>query len=374
MKKNIKVNDQKSKRCIFKAENFSKSAFTLAEGRLACTTTQTTAKAAFTLTEVLITLAIIGVVAALTIPAVVKNYQERAWNTASTVFERKLEEALKSMNTQETLAGYSNTLDFVNELSKHIKINKICKNDNLMSCFEDKVYWGADKEEIDMSKIKDAKNFGQKDWGTENIGIQFANGVTALAAYNPDCSHDPYNNQYTGVSCLAMLYDTDGFKNPNTQLKDLRSINVQTLGVNNCAIKLSDGTCLTSPFYPEPLSHDDCIANKSDWGIKNCRDGDDDYWGGAVKACNGIQNMPKISVLKRLGNDLYPDDGSLNSDLAANMGFIISSDNDGFYVWSSSEKTQKVAVDMHFGNDALYQGLNYGRNLSNRQAVCLGKS
>ena len=106
---------------------------------------------AFTLAEVLITLAVIGIVAALTIPALVKNYQERTWGTASQVFERKLEEALKSMNAQETLAGYSTTKDFVNELSKHIKITKICENDNLTSCFVNKIYWGSGQEEIDTT-------------------------------------------------------------------------------------------------------------------------------------------------------------------------------------------------------------------------------
>src|SRR5699024_9785110 len=39
-------------------------------------------KAAFTLAEVLITLAIIGVVAALTIPSLIENHNEKAWLTA----------------------------------------------------------------------------------------------------------------------------------------------------------------------------------------------------------------------------------------------------------------------------------------------------
>ena len=41
---------------------------------------------AFTLAEVLITITVIGVVAALTIPNLVNNYQNRAWSTASVVF------------------------------------------------------------------------------------------------------------------------------------------------------------------------------------------------------------------------------------------------------------------------------------------------
>ena len=44
-------------------------------------------KPAFTLAEVLITLAIIGIVAAMTIPTLIANYQERAWNTSASVFE-----------------------------------------------------------------------------------------------------------------------------------------------------------------------------------------------------------------------------------------------------------------------------------------------
>ena len=52
-----------------------------------------TRKFGFTLAEVLITLAIIGIVAAMTIPTLIANYQERSWNTAATVFDRKLTEA-----------------------------------------------------------------------------------------------------------------------------------------------------------------------------------------------------------------------------------------------------------------------------------------
>ena len=121
------------------------------------------AQKAFTLAELLITLSVIGLVAILTIPTMIENHQQKAWNTASTVFERKLEEALKSMNTQETLAGHANTLDFVNELSKHIKINKICKNDNLMSCFEDKGTWNvldvATKQEKDFTFLFSDKQY-----------------------------------------------------------------------------------------------------------------------------------------------------------------------------------------------------------------------
>ena len=112
----------------------------------------------FTLTEVLITLAIIGIVAAMTIPTLIADYQKKAWNTASTVFERKLEEALKIMNAQSSLAGYTTTETFVDELSKHIKINKICRNDNLAECFEDNILGATSALDVATGKIEAGEN------------------------------------------------------------------------------------------------------------------------------------------------------------------------------------------------------------------------
>ena len=82
-------------------------------------------KRAFTLAEVLITLGIIGVVAALTIPTLINNYQTKSWATASQVFEAKFTESLKTMNVQGTLGKYgkyNDTEGFVEELQKHFKI------------------------------------------------------------------------------------------------------------------------------------------------------------------------------------------------------------------------------------------------------------
>ncbi len=95
-------------------------------------------------------------IAAMTIPTLVANYQNKAWNTSAQVFERKLEEALKTMHTQQVLAGYSSTADFVNTLGKYFKITKVCSNDDIMSCFEDKVRWGKNELEVSTQNVKTA--------------------------------------------------------------------------------------------------------------------------------------------------------------------------------------------------------------------------
>ena len=335
-------------------------------------------KTGFTLAEVLITLGIIGVVAALTIPTLVSNYKQRAWDTAANVFEKKLEESLKTMNTQQTLAGYSNTSDFVNELSKHFKITRVCKNDDLLTCFEDKVMWGAgdaDPEEVDMTNIKTASHFGQKDWDTDIIGVQFANGTTGLVAYNPDCTQNPYSNQVTGTSCLALLYDTDGFKTPNTSGKDLRSINVSKLG-RNCAFELG-GTCFGAPFTPTPLTKAECEQLKGGLGINECYNYDNDYWAGAVKACGGVSKMPTASQLAEIANYVYNTSGigaeervsnlTLDRDKAAELGFTGSY----FSVWSGEEYSSSYAYYRNFFPTNTYWSNYYYRHYSGLQAVCL---
>ena len=332
----------------------------------------------FTLAEVLITLAIIGVVAAMTIPTLVQNYQEKVWKEASFVFETKLEEALKTMNTQQTLAGYKTTEDFVEELSNHFKMNKICNNDELLTCFSDKVYWGPDAEEIDMTTIKTAKNFGQDKWNTDIVGVQFANGVTGLIAYNPDCTQNPYSNQITGTSCLAILYDTDGFKNPNTSSKDLRSINVASLGNSNCYAEVN-GVCFASaPFSPTRLTKAECEALKSELGIDACNYSSD-FWAGAVKKCHDEgKRLPNQNELALIASYIYNTDvtptGIINAtrddDKASKIGFNISSGSD-FYVWSGQEHASTISYSRGFSPSNTY-GVYSNRNYSNLRAVCVG--
>ena len=215
----------------------------------------TSKKVAFTLAEVLITLAIIGVVAAITIPSLVKNYNEKAWSTAQDVFTKRLEVATRQMNTEEKLAGYSNTMDFVNELKKYIKITRVCDNSNITKCFNKEVIWNEGEDPIDMSTIKNAASLGQDDWDTDTVAVQFANGVNAIIAYNPNTTQEPFNNQFAATSAsMAILYDVSGNKNPNTNGKDIaHNGNVKQLaGVTGCLLPEEElGFCISQILGPQ---------------------------------------------------------------------------------------------------------------------------
>ena len=320
----------------------------------------------------------------MTIPTLIQNYQERSWNTASLVFQRKLGDALTIMNSQGTLAGYSSTDDFVAELARHMKISKICQNDDLTSCFPDKVIWGD--EEVDMTKVKTVKNFGRDDWENTNlIGAMFADGTAGLIAYNKDCKQDPYSNRVItisketgiGTDCLAVLYDTTGFKTPNTNLKDLRGLNVLSLAGNSCAFEI-DGTCYTAPFTPAPLTKAECEQLKADLGIKECY-WENDYWAGAVKACGGVSKMPTMAQVADIANYVYNTSGigakqdvsNLTLDYAkvAELGFTASSGS-SFYVWSGEEFSYYNAYIRGFYPTNTYWN-HYYRGDSGWQAVCI---
>ena len=350
---------------------------------------------AFTLAEVLITLGIIGIVAAMTIPTLVANYQEKSFNTADSVFQRKLGEALKVMNTQQTLAGHTSTESFVDELKKHIKVTKTCANDKLMDCFESEVFWGsgdATPEAVDMNKIKTSKNFGQKDWQESNvIGVQFANGVSALIAYNKDAKQDPYSNQIVNISggsdgkkgsvslgttALAILYDTNGYKSPNKSAKDLRSINVTKLG-SGCFAEV-DGLCIAmKPFVPTPVTKAECEQLKADgYGINACNY-DNDYWAGAAKLCGGTDKMASQSDLVKIANYVYNTDSVTATGTTYSLTFDATKASElglpspSFSLWSGEESSAFYAYNRFFGST------NTGWNSTNRDdskrlAVCLG--
>ena len=347
-------------------------------------------RVAFTLAEVLITLAVIGIVAVLTLPNLIQNHNEKAWSTAQDVFTKRLEVATRQMNTEEKLAGYESTMDFVNELKKYIKITRVCDSDNITKCFAKEVIWSDGEEPIDMSTIQNAASLGQEDWDTDTVAVQFANGVNAIIAYNPNATQDPYNNQFSATSnSMAILYDVSGNKNPNTNGKDIGKINVEQLaGVTGCMIpELKDTMCITQILGPRnggysPMTLEECnqAVSEGKLGITACPY-NSDYWAGAVRVCGGVQNMPTQAQLEQLAAYIYPDadeiKGGVGVTTSANWDadraslFMAQSPYSYFYVWSGQEYSQYYAYYRYFYPTGTYWG-NTHRNDSNELAVCLG--
>ena len=351
---------------------------------------------AFTLAEVLITLGIIGIVSAITIPTLTKNYQVHAWNTASNVFQKKLESALKTMNTQQVLAGHGTTEAFVNELSKNFKINKICDNTKITECFAKNITMRNNPITVDIGNIRTSADFGQSDWNTNLVGVQFANAVTAIIAYNPECKQDPYSNLVTGSDCLAILYDISGAHPPNYLSKDLRNNGyVKKIGNKSiCAFEINNTCYTTAPFSNEAHIWKACSSNGTSknpddvafmkkYGLKYClrsSDGKEDYWAGAVKACDGVDKLPTSKQLAEIANQIYGTtaisnesyyEGKRNNLSATTLGFQYA-DGAHFYIWSKQEDTSNLSYARFFYPTYTKWGQLYRYN-SYRFTVCVGE-
>ena len=77
----------------------------------------------FTLAEVLITLGIIGVVAALTLPALLTNIQSKVRAERSRSVQYKFSLATEKMARLNLIGPYDSTDAFVDELQKHLNQN-----------------------------------------------------------------------------------------------------------------------------------------------------------------------------------------------------------------------------------------------------------
>ena len=355
----------------------------------------TSKKFAFTLAEILITLAIIGVVAVLTLPALIQNYNEKAWSTAQDVFTKRLEVATRQMNTEEKLAGYSNTMDFVNELKKYIKITRVCDNSNITKCFNKEVIWNEGEDPIDMSTIKNAASLGQEDWDTDTVAVQFANGVNAIIAYNPNTTQEPFNNQFSATSnSMAILYDVSGNKNPNTNGKDIaHNGNVKQLaGVTGCLLPEEElGFCISQILGPQnggysPMTYAECTEakDKGEIDVRYCYNDNNepDYFAGAVKACGGVSKMPSQDQLTELAKYVYNNDSinssgytndlALDTTKAAQFLSVRGTGSNHFIVWSGQEYLRIKAYGRSFFPTYTYSNYNSNiRRSSDRLAVCI---
>ncbi len=112
-------------------------------------------KPAFTLAEVLITLAVIGIVAALTIGIFLPKIHSQIRAHQIAVAETKFTKAMEQMALNNAIGPYyETTQEFVDELQNYLKVSKVCANDKLEECFGYDKLLLSNGEEFELSEIK----------------------------------------------------------------------------------------------------------------------------------------------------------------------------------------------------------------------------
>ena len=350
-------------------------------------------KVAFTLAEVLITLGIIGIVAALTLPAFISNVQGRIQAKRVENINQKLSKVTDKMAVQSGLIGYPDTMAFVQEMKKHMSIAKVCDNSHLAEC------WGTTEVDVgkdkpwQISKTKTAKTLkiGEPDNWADTVGIVTADGTPMILSYDKNCNFDPNNaglqyNQSSGKSnslvCISGVFDWNGGAKPNKLGDDVITLGMASGLGSSCAFKVGS-TCYTAPFTPKPLTKAECEAEKNNLGRKECCStgycDNKDYWAGAVKQCGGVSKMPTGAQLGELASQLYVGNPSIGAkedkrDIQYDPNSSVSKTlvlTPYFWLWSGEESSSYLAYARYFDTTRSLWN-DYGRSASNRQAVCLG--
>ena len=332
---------------------------------------------------------IIGIVAALTLPAFISNVQGRIQAKRVENINQKLSKVTDKMAVQSGLIGYPDTMAFVQEMKKHMSIAKVCDNSHLSEC------WGTTEVDVgkdkpwEISKTKTAKTLkiGEPDNWADTVGIVTADGTPMILSYDKECNFDPNNaglqyNQSSGKSnsliCLSGVFDWNGGARPNKLGDDVITLGMASGLGNNCAFEVGS-TCYTAAFTPKPLTRAECEAQKSTLGIYSCRY-NNDYWAGAVKQCKEQgKKLPTEAQLAELASQLYVGNPSIgayetktgiqydpNSPVSKALGFTTN-----LYLWSGEDYGFDEAFYRYFYTT--YSSRSHtNRNSSFNQAVCLG--
>ena len=238
-------------------------------------------KCAFTLAEVLITLGIIGVVAAMTMPALLTNVNDKIFESQRKVAASKLTAAISMLNVNGSLASSSDTEEFINALKSELKISKVCDSNNLSDCFAETIYnYNSNKVEIISSIFPPAYAASLVPSGNKSINVDSVElGLIQYTVLLGQANQTPVGSPSTGPGD-----DNAGIQNTSNKL-DLVGIRIQDgssmlIGyMPNCnSAKLNLATY--SSFYNfiaslEPVSGKDLLALGINTG------GDDSSSGGS---------------------------------------------------------------------------------------------
>ena len=203
-----------------------KKAFTLAEGATHVAMPNKMRQVAFTLAEVLITLAIIGVVAALTIPTLVQNYQKKQWvsglqkgyATLNNVFkmamatdgvdsitQTSLWQALPYCDSWGSRCSGDSSKDysaFISELNKYLKVNK---------------YYNPDEFTSIKYKILDGRDYDGDLTKMYRLKIYSADGIVYYLRFHVNGYREEFKSTWLGY----IEIDVNGDNSPNQHGRDL---------------------------------------------------------------------------------------------------------------------------------------------------------
>lgn len=224
-------------------------------------------KNAFTLAEVLITLGIIGVVAAMTLPTLIANYQKQVYanglkkgiNTTLNMLKKmQADEGVSSLGETELYAdgvckegmicedAYGNPSVFERIIPKYLKVVKICRGNDCEIKYKGARFEGNSCSDYDLGnncKLSVSDNLlpivDVAAYTTNNgdsapyVGFYTADGMIYYIS--------PILHSWHRIDYVNVFVDINGEKGPNISKRDLFSFYVDADGKLKCYD--DDATC-----------------------------------------------------------------------------------------------------------------------------------
>ena len=190
----------------------------------------------------MLSLTIIGVVAAITLPSLTGNINERTWNTQRKALYARMSQAVPLM---ESVNGYATAETFVTAgLSKVLKINNICDHDHLEDCGIASKFVKLNGSTasiptkmselnsriVNMSAIGEGgESYSYSQDDSDAAAFETVNGESILIFYNGKCVPDLNETRVSYFQtklCANLVYDLNGSKGPNTIGKDMGYLSI----------------------------------------------------------------------------------------------------------------------------------------------------
>ncbi len=218
-------------------------------------------KRAFTLAEVLITLTIIGVIAAITVPVLYQNYWEhqavsglkKAYSTFTNAITKSISEQgpIASWDfIDESNANQQNT-KFVRDILPNLSIFKDCGFTQNDICFAISKYrrMNSNKSNEDYNRYANTYKIVLNDGTSAAFRLRF-----------PKCTKNVGSNVHLKNVCGDVYIDINGHKAPNQNGKDLFEFWVTTEGIYPKGTKAEDGNS------DSRLDNSCCAKTKNGYG------------------------------------------------------------------------------------------------------------
>ena len=336
-------------------------------------------------------------------PTLVTNIQERVRKEQVRTVKYKLTKATDKMNSLGKIEAYPTTMDFVNELKKHMSIAKVCKSNELDKCWpsdEIKAYSGSGTtltaySPKDLTTGQSLKALALSTKDTQTVGIVTGDGVPMLLVYSPVCSGFDEAKTYTWsvedgkpvtnatTNCISAIFDINGTKGQNKVGQDVRTLN-SLFGSTDLGV-------------PEPVGVNICNKMKAKYGFKYCNGeftiANNDRWVGGIYECDKLGlHLPERSTLAMMAasrygditigidtmiyNDLsvcaqsYNGDVRCYTDTSTKPSSAIGAIYTGTY-WANSEGNQYVAWNRDFWANGTRTGTGR-KDYDQFLALCVG--